>query len=293
MEIASWYCKAALRQNDPFIEEHSGARTMNAPNDTQSETILLRSDQAGVATLTLNRPAQFNSLSQELLIELQAALTAIAADSTVRVVVIAGAGKGFCSGHDLKQMRANPSKAYMQNLFKRTGKVMMTLTEMPQPVIARIHGVATAAGCQLMAMCDLVVAADGVRFAVSGINLGLFCSTPAVALSRAMGRKQAQEMLLTGEFIDAPEAKRRGLVNRVVPLDELDAEIKKLTDSICGKSAVAVSMGKQLFYRQLEMGLEGAYQLACETMACNMMAADAAEGIDAFMQKRKPEWKGC
>lgn len=269
---------------------------MNAPGDTRSETtlpILIREDEAGVTTLTLNRPSQFNSLSEEMLVELQAALNAIAADNTVRAVVIAGAGKAFCAGHDLKQMRANPSKAYQQKLFKQCGKVMMTLTEMPQPVIARIHGIATAAGCQLVAMCDLAVAAEGAKFAVSGVNLGLFCSTPSVALGRAMGRKQAMEMLLTGDFIDAAEAQRRGLVNRVVPLEQLDAEVTKLTDSICGKSPVAVGMGKQMFYKQLEMGLDGAYQLASETMACNMMAADAAEGIDAFMQKRRPQWRGC
>jgi enoyl-CoA hydratase/carnithine racemase len=169
---------------------------------------------------------------------------------------------------------------------------MMTLTAMPQPVIARIHGIATAAGCQLVAMCDLAVAADVARFAVSGINVGLFCSTPSVALSRNMGRKQAMEMLLTGDFIDAAEAQRRGLVNRVVPLDQLDAEVKKLTDSILGKSAAAVALGKQVFYKQMEMGMEAAYQLASETMACNMMCEDAAEGIDAFMAKRKPEYKG-
>ena len=269
---------------------------MNAPADTQSQTalpILLRADSGGVTTLTLNRPTQFNSLSEEMLEELQAALDAIAADASVRAVVIAGAGKAFCSGHDLKQMRANHSKAYMQKLFQACGRMMMTLVEMPQPVIARIHGIATAAGCQLVAMCDLAVAAEGARFAVSGVNLGLFCSTPSVALGRAMGRKQAMEMLITGDFIDAAEAQRRGLVNRVVPLDQLDAEVKKLTDSICAKSPVALAMGKQMFYRQLEMGLAGAYQLAVETMACNMMAEDAAEGIDAFMQKRKPEWRGC
>jgi enoyl-CoA hydratase/carnithine racemase len=255
------------------------------------EPILLRADSGGVATLTLNRPGQFNSLSEEMLAELQGALDAIAKDAAVRVVVIAGAGKAFCAGHDLKQMRANHSKEYMQQLFKQCGRVMTTLTQIPQPVIARIHGIATAAGCQLVAACDLAVAADVARFAVSGINVGLFCSTPAVALSRNMGRKQAMEMLLTGDFIDASEAQRRGLVNRVVPLDQLDAEVKKLTDSVCGKSAVAVAMGKQLFYRQLEMGLDGAYQLASETMACNMMSEDAAGGIDAFMEKRKPEWK--
>jgi enoyl-CoA hydratase/carnithine racemase len=263
---------------------------MNAPQET-SLPMLLRDQNEGVVTLTLNRPSQFNSLSEELLAELQIALDEIARDATVRVVVIAGAGKAFCSGHDLKQMRANHSKAYMQKLFKQCGKMMMSITEMPQPVIARVHGIATAAGCQLVAMCDLAVAADAAKFAVSGINLGLFCSTPSVALGRAMGRKQAMEMLLTGEFIDAAEAQRRGLINRVVPVDQLDTEVKKLADSICAKSAVAVGMGKQMFYRQLEMGLDGAYQLASETMACNMMAEDAGAGIDAFMEKRKPEWK--
>lgn len=265
---------------------------MSAVLQAENEPILLRADAGGVATLTLNRPGQFNSLSEEMLAALQGALDAIARDAAVRAVVIAGAGKAFCAGHDLKQMRANHSKGYMQKLFRQCGKVMMTLTQMPQPVIARIHGIATAAGCQLVAMCDLAVAADVARFAVSGINVGLFCSTPSVALARNMGRKQAMEMLLTGDFVDAAEAQRRGLVNRVVPLDQLDAEVKKLTDSICGKSAAAVAMGKQMFYRQLEMGLDAAYQLASETMACNMMCDDAAEGIDAFMQKRKPEWKG-
>ncbi|MFA6314528.1 MAG: enoyl-CoA hydratase [Sterolibacterium sp.] len=265
---------------------------MSAVLQSENQPILLRQDDTGVTTLTLNRPGQYNSLSEELLGELQAALDAIGADPSVRVVVIAGAGKAFCSGHDLKQMRANHSKEYMQQLFRQCGKVMTTIGEIPQPVIARVHGIATAAGCQLVAACDLAVAADVARFAVSGINVGLFCSTPAVALSRNMGRKQAMEMLLTGEFIEAAEAQRRGLVNRVVPPDQLDAEVKKLTDSICAKSSLAVSMGKRMFYKQLEMGLQGAYQLASETMACNMMAADAGEGIDAFMQKRKPEWKG-
>jgi enoyl-CoA hydratase/carnithine racemase len=263
---------------------------MNAPHET-TLPILLREEREGVVTLTLNRPLQFNSLCEEMLTELQAALDSIAGDAKARAVVIAGAGKAFCAGHDLKQMRANPEKSYQQKLFKQCGRMMITLTAMPQPVIARVHGIATAAGCQLVAMCDLAVAVEGAKFAVSGINLGLFCSTPSVALGRAMGRKQAMEMLLTGEFIDAAEAQRRGLVNRVVAADLLDAEVKKLTDSICAKSAVAVGMGKQLFYRQLEMGLEGAYQLAAETMACNMMAEDAGSGIDAFMEKRKPEWK--
>ena len=265
---------------------------MSVLPQTEPDLILLRSDAGGVATLTLNRPSQFNALSTEVLTELQAALAAIAQDASVRVVVIAGAGKAFCAGHDLKQMRANHAKAYMQALFAQCGQVMMTIVQMPQPVIARVHGTATAAGCQLVAMCDLAVAAESARFAVSGINVGLFCATPSVALGRNLGRKQAMEMLLTGDFIDAAEAQRRGLVNRVVPLEQLDAEVKKLTDSICGKSAAAVAMGKQMFYRQLELGLDAAYQLATETMACNMMCADAGEGIDAFMEKRKPEWQG-
>jgi len=262
---------------------------MNSSNI--SEPMLLRNDTAGVATLTLNRPGQFNSLSEELLTELLSALTSIGKESAVRVVVIAGAGKAFCAGHDLKQMRANHSKAYMQKLFKLCAKVMTAIIELPQPVIARVHGIATAAGCQLVATCDLAVAVESARFAVSGINVGLFCSTPAVALGRAMGRKEAMEMLLTGDFINAAEAQRRGLVNRVVAADQLDAEIATLTASICAKSSVAVGMGKQLFYRQMDMGLDAAYQLAAETMACNMMSEDAAHGIDAFMAKQTPEWK--
>ena len=260
---------------------------------SESEETLLRQDSGGVATLTLNRPTQFNSLSQALLTELQQQLDAIAADSSIRVVVIAAAGRAFCAGHDLKEMRSNHSKPYMQALFRQCGRVMTTLTEIPQPVIAKVQGIATAAGCQLVASCDLAVAAEEARFAVSGINVGLFCATPAVALSRNLGRKAAMEMLLTGDFIDAGEAQRRGLVNRVVAAEALDAEVKKLTDSILAKSALAVAMGKQMFYRQLEMGLAGAYQLASETMACNMMAEDAAEGIDAFMTKRRPQWKDC
>jgi enoyl-CoA hydratase/carnithine racemase len=265
---------------------------MSVVSPTGTDLILLREDTDGVATLTLNRPGQFNSLSVELLTALQGTLAAIAQDASVRVVVLAGAGKAFCSGHDLKQMREDSSKATIHALFEQCSQVMLTLVRMPQPVIARVHGIATAAGCQLVATCDLAVAAETARFAVSGINVGLFCATPSVALARNLGRKQAMEMLLTGDFIDAAEAQRRGLVNRVVPLEQLDAEVKKLTDSICGKSAAAVAMGKQMFYRQLELGLDAAYDLATETMACNMQCADAGEGIDAFMQKRKPEWQG-
>ena len=257
-----------------------------------TEPLLLRQDEGGVVTLTLNRPAQFNSLSQALMSELQAELDRIAADARVRVVIMAGAGKAFCAGHDLKEMRSDASKAFQQALFRQCSELMLTLVRMPQPVIARVHGIATAAGCQLVSMCDLAVASANARFAVSGVNLGLFCSTPSVGLSRNLGRKQAMEMLLTGDFIDAPTAQARGLVNRVVPLEQLDAEIRKLADSILAKTPVAIKAGKQAFYRQLEMGLEGAYALASETMACNMMAEDAQEGIDAFVAKRKPQWKG-
>jgi enoyl-CoA hydratase/carnithine racemase len=257
------------------------------------DPLVLRTDRAdGLTTLTLNRPAQFNSLSKDMLTALQAELDDIATSATVRVIVIAGAGKAFCAGHDLKEMRANHSKEFMQALFKQCGDLMLAITRLPQPVIARVHGIATAAGCQLVSMCDLAVAADVARFAVSGINVGLFCSTPAVGLARNLGRKAALEMLLTGDFIDAMEARAKGLVNRVVPADALDAEIERLAQSILAKSAVAVRMGKGMFYQQLEMGLADAYAYAGEVMACNMMSEDAGEGIDAFMQKRKAEYKG-
>ena len=260
---------------------------------TTTEPLVLRTDRAdGLTTLTLNLPGQFNSLSQAMLAALQAELDAIAASQTVRVVVIAGAGKAFCAGHDLKEMRGNHRKEFMQALFKQCGELMLSITRLPQPVIARVHGIATAAGCQLVAMCDLAVAADVARFAVSGINVGLFCSTPAVGLARNLGRKEALEMLLTGDFIDAMEARAKGLVNRVVPADALDAEIERLAGSIIAKSAIAVSMGKGMFYQQLEMGLSEAYAYAGEVMACNMMSDDAGEGIDAFMEKRPPVYTG-
>jgi len=260
---------------------------------TLDDPLVLRTDRAdGLTTLTLNRPGQFNSLSKDMLTALQAELDAIAASESVRVVVVAGAGKAFCAGHDLKEMRANRGKDFMQALFRQCGQLMLTVTRMPQPVIARVHGIATAAGCQLVSMCDLAVAADVAKFAVSGINVGLFCSTPAVGLARNLGRKAALEMLLTGDFIDAMEARSKGLVNRVVPADALDAEVERLVQSILAKSAVAVRMGKGMFYKQLEMGLAEAYDYAGEVMACNMMSDDAGEGIDAFMQKRQPEYKG-
>lgn len=257
------------------------------------EAFVLRQTDGGIVTLTLNRPKQYNALSQAMLAALQAELDQVAADKTIRVVVIAGNGTAFCAGHDLKEMRAHTDQAFHQALFAQCGRVMLTINRMPQPVIARIHGIATAAGCQLVAACDLAVASDNARFATSGINVGLFCATPGVALSRNLGRKQALDLLLTGDFIDAPTALQQGLINRVAPLDQLDAAVRKLADSICTKSPLAIAMGKELFYRQLEMGLEAAYACASETMACNMNSEDAREGIDAFIAKRKPEWKGC
>lgn len=254
------------------------------------DEILLRDDKNGVATLTLNRPDQYNALSEEMLDALQRALDDIAKDESLRVVVIASAGKAFCAGHDLKQMRARPDRKYYESLFKQCGRMMMSIVELPQPVIARVHGVATAAGCQLVGICDLAVASSEARFAVSGVNLGLFCSTPSVALSRNVPRKQAFEMLVTGDFIDADTALRYGLINRVVPADRLDDEVASLAGAIANKSPAAMRIGKRMFYKQIERGLEEALVYASEEMACNMMAADACEGIDAFMQKRKPSW---
>ena len=257
------------------------------------QAVLLRRDADGIATLTLNRPQHYNALSLELLVALQAAVDAIARDASVRAVVIAGAGKAFCAGHDLKEMRAHHDRQFIKDVFQRCSHLMLSLTRLAQPVIARAHGVVAAAGCQLVAQCDLAVAADDARFATSGINVGLFCATPSVPLSRNVSRKRAMEMLMTGDFIDARTALAYGLVNRVVPPQELDAEIGKLAQSIIAKTPVAVAAGKKLFYAQLDAGLAQAYDLASEAMVCNMMAEDAAEGIDAFMQKRKPEWKGC
>jgi len=265
---------------------------MNAPENRAAVDpyVLASRDARGVVTLTLNRPQQFNALSEEMMAALQAEFDRLKEDTAVRVVVIAAAGKAFCPGHDLKQMRANPSVDYYRRLFAQCSKLMLSLQRLPQPVIARVHGIATAAGCQLVAMCDLAVAADDARFAVSGINVGLFCSTPGVALSRNVSRKQAFDMLVTGDFIDAPTALARGLVNRVVPAAQLDAEVEKLTAAILAKPQVAIALGKDLFYRQLETGIEAAYQLAGQTMACNMMDAAAQEGVLAFMEKRKPNW---
>ena len=257
-----------------------------------AESVLLHEFRDGVVTLTLNRPHQYNALSAALLSALQAALDDVARDGSARVVVLAGAGKAFCAGHDLKEMRGNPRREYYVELFARCSRLMTSIVRLPQPVIARVHGLATAAGCQLVAACDMAVAADGARFAVSGINWGLFCSTPAVALTRNVSRKRAFEMLVTGEFIDAQAASSYGLVNRVVPAENLDGAVGELADAVRSKSPLAVEIGKRMFYEQLEKSVGAAYEYAGDVMAGNMMAEDAAEGIDAFIEKRRPTWKG-
>jgi enoyl-CoA hydratase/carnithine racemase len=248
-------------------------------------------DARGVVTLTLNDPARFNALGSDMLGELQQALGDLAKDESVRVVVLAGAGKAFCAGHNLKDMAAHPDLAWYQELFAQCSRMMLSLQQLPVPVIARVHGMATAAGCQLVAQCDLAVAAEGATFATSGIHYGLFCATPSVPLVRNVPAKRAMEMLLTGDFIDAQTALREGLVNRVVPLDALDAEVERLVQSIVEKPRAAVAMGKALVYRQRELGLEAAYQIAGQTMAVNMMDQAAQEGARAFAEKRKPSWK--
>jgi enoyl-CoA hydratase/carnithine racemase len=247
-------------------------------------------DARGVVTLTLNRPHAFNALSEEMLSALQEELDALSGDETVRALVLGAGGKAFCAGHDLRQMRAQPSRDYYQRLFEQCSRMMLSLRRLPVPVIARVHGIATAAGCQLVAQCDLAVASSEARFAVSGVNLGLFCSTPSVPLSRNVLRKQAFEMLVTGQFIDAAQAQARGLVNRVVEPAALDAEVEKLVASIVAKPRAAIALGKELFYRQAELSLEAAYQAAGQTMACNMMDAAALEGVQAFLEKRTPRW---
>ena len=255
------------------------------------EPLVLRTrDARGVITLTLNRPQAFNSLSEGMLSALQAELDVIAADDGARVVVLAAVGKAFCAGHDLKEMRAEPSLGYYETLFDQCGAMMLSVQRLPVPVIARVQGIATAAGCQLVAMCDLAVAASDARFAVSGVNLGLFCSTPSVALSRNLQRKAAFEMLVTGEFISAAQALAKGLVNRVAAPENLDAEVESLVASIVSKPRIAIALGKRLFYRQLETGIEAAYEDAAQTMACNMMDGSALEGVQAFIEKRPPDW---
>ena len=257
-----------------------------------TDATLLRRNDNGIATLTLNRPQQFNAISSTMLTALEAAIEDIAGDPSVRVVVIAGAGPAFCAGHDLKEMREHHDRSFIQGIFERCSRLMARLTRLPQPVIARVHGVAAAAGCQLVAQCDLAVASSTARFATSGVKYGIFCNTPGVPLARDIGRKRALEMLLTGEFIDADTALAHGLVNRVVPLDQLDAEIARLARSILDKTPITIAAGKKIFYEQIEAGLENAYALANDAMTCSLMTEDALEGIDAFAQKRPPQWKG-
>ena len=256
----------------------------------QQPLVLNRRDARGVVTLTLNRPEAYNALSEGMLEALQRELDAVAADAGARVVVLEAAGKAWCAGHDLKEMRAAPSLGYYQALFAQCGRMMMSVQKLAVPVVAKVQGIATAAGCQLVAMCDLAVAASTAKFAVSGINVGLFCSTPSVALSRNLSRKAAFEMLVTGEFISAEQAREKGLVNRVAAPEQLDAAVEQLVASIVAKPRVAVAMGKQLFYRQLESGIAAAYVDAGQTMACNMMDDTALEGVQAFIEKRPANW---
>jgi enoyl-CoA hydratase/carnithine racemase len=254
--------------------------------------ILLRHDSDNIATLTLNRPEARNALTIGLMEALDAALTAIAEDTTVKVVIIAANGPAFCAGHDLRELRATPTRAAYQQVFALCSRLMQHIVRLPKPVIARVHGVASAAGCQLVASADLAVAADTARFATPGVDIGLFCSTPMVALSRAVGRKAAMEMLLTGDLIPAGRARELGLVNRVVPAAELQCATQALAAQIAAKSPLTVAIGKEAFYRQAEMDLASAYGYASEVMARNMMARDAGEGIDAFLSKRQPQWTG-
>jgi len=256
-----------------------------------AELLVQTRDARGVVTLTLNDPVRFNALGAPMLEALQSALTELATDTGVRVVVLAAQGKAFCAGHNLKDMAAHPQLDYYQDLFAQCSRMMLSIARLPVPVIARVQGMATAAGCQLVAQCDLAVASTHASFATSGIQYGLFCATPSVPLVRNIPFKQAMEMLLTGDFMDAETAQSQGLVNRVVVPGELDAEVEKLVQAIVQKPATAVRMGKELLYRQRELGLQAAYQLAGEVMACNMMDADAQEGAQAFAQKRVPHWR--
>ena len=252
--------------------------------------VLHTRDARGVHHLVLNRPATSNALSEDMLAALQTSLDAVAQDETSRIVVLSAQGKAFCAGHHLKEIRAQPELAYYQKLFAQCTRMMLSMQNLPVPVIAKVHGLATAAGCQLVAQSDLAVAARSASFGVNGIDVGLFCATPSVPLVRNMLPKQAMEMLLTGEFITAEEAKNRGLVNRVVSVEALDAEVEKMVQAVLSKPREAVAMGKALFYKQRETGIEAAYQLAGQTMACNMMLPVAQEGVQAFVEKRKPYW---
>lgn len=268
----------------------TSTETPEKSTETEDAPYLLRRDNDGVTTLTFNRPKEMNALSEGMLAALQNELDAIAEDRTVRVVVLAGDTRAFCAGHNLKQMRANYSLEYQKTLFATCTKMMLSVLRLPQPVIARVDGLATAAGCQLVATCDLAIAGQSARFATSGINVGLFCSTPGVAVGRSLSRKHAMDLLLTGDFISAERAAEIGLINSAVPDNRLNAEVDALARKLASKSAYALALGKTAFYKQLEMGVTDAYALAGAEMARNMMDRDAAEGIDAFVEKRDPEW---
>jgi len=259
--------------------------------DSENQRLVIEETPAtGIVRLVLNNPASFNALSQNMLNELKHAFNNISKNTDCRVVILAAQGKAFSAGHDLKEMRLHPDQDFYTELFQQCSQMMLQIQNLAQPVIAQVQGIATAAGCQLVSMCDLAVAAQSSKFAVSGINYGLFCSTPSVGLSRNMHRKQAMEMLLTGDFIDAPTAVQRGLINQCVEDDKLEETVFNLCQKILAKPEPAVRMGKQLFYKQLEMGISAAYQLAGQTMACNMMDETAQEGFQAFLDKRKPHW---
>ena len=284
------YARAAIYSVADNDLSNNTANHMNSITTDLPPKLLHTRDERGVHTLVLNRASTFNALSDDMLVALQAALDFVALDATARLVVIAAAGKAFCAGHNLKDMRAHPQLGYYQKLFSQCSRMMLTIQNLSVPVIAKVQGLATAAGCQLVAQCDLAVASSNASFGVNGIDVGLFCATPSVPLSRNIPAKQAMEMLLTGGFITADEAWIRGLVNRVVPIDELDAETEKLVQSILLKPKEALAMGKALFYKQRETNVEAAYQLASQTMACNMSHPVAQEGVQAFIEKRKPQW---
>lgn len=275
----------SLRFPLPFIEVR-----MTTQTEISSESPLAVATQDGIARLTLDRPAQFNALSSALIAALQSALERIAADRSARVVVLAGRGRGFCAGHDLKEIRAMGDVAEVEELFAQCSRMMLTLARLPQPVIARVHGLATAAGCQLVAACDLAIASTAASFATPGVNIGAFCSTPGVALGRAVGRKHAMEMLLTGTPIDAARAEAIGLVNRVVAPEALDAEVDALAALVASKSSTAIAGGKRLFHEQLERPVEEAYAMASHAIACDFFSDDGREGVDAFLGKRPPRW---
>jgi len=257
-----------------------------------SETLVLRSDENGISNLTINRPKSYNALSIACMEALIEEINKVSDDSSVKVVILSGSGKGFCAGHDLKEMRGNPEREFYENTFNICTRMMMSIINCPKPVIAKVHGIATAAGCQLVATCDLAVADENARFATPGVNIGLFCSTPMVGLSRNVPRKHAMEMLLTGDFISAHRAYEIGLINRVVPDEQLDESTLELAQKIASKSPLTLNIGKKAFYVQLDKNITSAYEYCSKVMVENMMARDAEEGIDAFLEKRNPVWQG-